>query len=176
MFNTQRLQLRKIIIHHFHSCLSNLYKVDCSPYSALQRFVILSESLYTLPLTWDRKSWQPTLAKRQALYGFIIASFISFVAASLIISSGIWEIVAFAKDPTLSIMTHILTVFYMCGQSICISLIHCWWVYAEDLRFILVGSWSLSGQKGMEFLKLLVFVSPVTLALAITGMARVTGK
>src|SRR5579872_1024033 len=120
MFNTQTLQLRKIIIHHFHPCLSSLYKVDCSPYSALQRFVILSESLYTLPLTWERKTWEPTLAKRQTLYGFIIASFIVFVATSLITSSGIWEIVAFAKDPTMSITTHILTVFYMCGQAYCI--------------------------------------------------------
>lgn len=175
MFNTLRLQLRKIIIHHFHSSLSSLYKVDCSPYSALQRFVILSESLYTLPLTWDRKTWQPILAKRQALYGFIIASFISFVAASLIISSGIWEIIAFAKDPSVNNDTHSHRI------------LHVWAIHFHLSHPLLVGvcggpwlhsCWHLVPFRTKRYgvFEPLGFVSPVTLALAITRMARVTGN
>ncbi|OXA47301.1 hypothetical protein Fcan01_17575 [Folsomia candida] len=107
-----------------------------TPFQALQRFAVLSESFYAQRITWDKKTWLPNVTPLRKLKVFITLSALLVVADLILLYILAKEVLSYRKDAEFTLTAAVLLVMVFCVLSTAIFVSQMYLFHGKELCFI----------------------------------------
>lgn len=108
-----------------------------TPFQALQRFTILSESFYPQFLTWDRISWEPRPTPKSRLVPWMLFSiFVALLGLHFILIL-IRQLVAYEKDPDINISMGLVLILVAGAFTLTTTVVFIYMFFGNELCLLL---------------------------------------